>query len=137
MKFNVYYVQNSTFRGHILLRAFNCIKNRIILFTFAENFTMSWLEKLESRWNVNRKQVIIILIVFACTGFTIMFLKKPIVAYFAPDGQSNTLFTILYYILILPVYNMFLLFYGFIFGQFNWFWEFEKRFFRRMIGRKS
>jgi len=66
-----------------------------------------------------------------------MLLKPFIVGLFVAEGESNILFTILYYILILPVYNLFLLFYGFIFGQFNWFWEFEKRFFRRMMGKKA
>ena len=37
-----------------------------------------------------------------------------------------------YYILILPIYNLVLLFYGFIFGQFNFFLEFERRFFKRV-----
>ncbi len=46
-------------------------------------------------------------------------------------------FSVLYYILILPVYNVFLLIYGALFGQFKFFWEFEKRFFKRMMGRKS
>ncbi len=96
---------------------------------------MSWINKLQKRWNVTAFQVFIILVVFACTGFTIMFLKKPIVGFFAPDGNKSLLFSILYYILILPVYNIVLLIYGFIFGQFKWFWEFEKRFFARMTGR--
>lgn len=30
---------------------------------------------------------------------------------------------------------MFLLFYGFIFGQFRFFWEFEKKFFNRILRR--
>ncbi len=98
---------------------------------------MNWLKKLEKRWNVTSTQVLIILLVFACTGFTIMFLKKPIVNFFAPDGNKSMLFSVIYYILILPVYNVVLLIYGFIFGQFEWFWAFEKRFFNRMIGKKA
>jgi hypothetical protein len=39
--------------------------------------------------------------------------------------------------LILPVYNVFLLFYGFVFGQFRFFWNFEKRFFSRFSRRKN
>jgi len=98
---------------------------------------MSCLETLERKWKVSSFDVIIILIVFACTGFTILFLKKPILAYFAPDGQKSLLFSILYYILILPIYNIFLLMYGGLFGKFSWFWEFEKRFFKRFLGRKN
>ena len=95
-----------------------------------------WVGKLQNRWGVSATQVFIILIVFACTGFTVMFLKKPIVAFFVGDGEKSIIFSIIYYILILPVYNIILLIYGFIFGQFEFFWNFEKRMFRRMVGRK-
>ncbi|WP_235299490.1 DUF6787 family protein [Portibacter marinus] len=97
----------------------------------------SWVSRLEKRWGVTRAQVFIILLVFACTGFTVMFLKRPIVGFFTEDGERNLLFSVIYYILILPVYNLILLIYGFIFGQFQFFWEFERRFFRRIIGKKT
>lgn len=95
-----------------------------------------WMDRLATRWNVSPTRVLIILLVFACTGTTVLFLKRPIVAFFAGDGDQPLLFSILYYILILPVYNAILLVYGFLFGQFTFFWEFEKRFFRRMTGRR-
>ncbi|MBX2972955.1 MAG: diacylglyceryl transferase [Flavobacteriales bacterium] len=95
------------------------------------------MQRLGERWGVSPVRVVLILVVFACTGFTILFLKKPIVAYFAGDGEQPLLFTILYYILILPVYNLFLLIYGALFGQFRFFWEFEKRFFSRIFGRRA
>lgn len=99
---------------------------------------MSWIDKLKNRWKLKSAfQVIIVLIVFACTGFTVMFLKQPIVALFTTDEVQSTWFTIAYYILIFPIYNIILLFYGFIFGQFSFFWEFEKRMFRRMTGKKD
>jgi len=97
----------------------------------------SWIQKLQDRWGVSASQVFVILIVFACTGFTVMFLKKPIVAFFVGDGEKSILFSFIYYILILPVYNIILLIYGFLFGQFDFFWKFEKRMFSRMIGRKE
>lgn len=74
-----------------------------------------------------------ILIVFACTGFTILFLKRPLFEYLFPTGGIPLAASIAYWILILPVYNLFLLGYGFVFGQFRFFWEFEKRFFQRII----
>lgn len=95
-----------------------------------------WLDKLERRWNVTTVQAIVILIVFACTGFTVLFLKEPILSLIADEEDRNWMFTVCYYLLILPVYNIILLIYGFLFGQFNFFWEFEKRMFRRMFGRR-
>ncbi|HRF81667.1 MAG TPA: diacylglyceryl transferase [Flavobacteriales bacterium] len=94
------------------------------------------MQRLSDRWGVGPGRVLIILLVFACTGFTVLFLKKPIVAYFTGEGEQSLLFTVLYYILILPVYNVLLLIYGALFGQFNFFWAFEKRFFDRLFGRK-
>ncbi len=96
---------------------------------------MSWLQKLQVRWKVNSVyQVIIILVVFACTGFTVLFIKKPLFQYWFTETEMPLWASTLYYIFILPVYNIFLLLYGFLFGQFQFFWQFEKRFFGRIAG---
>lgn len=100
--------------------------------------TQSWVERLQKRWDLkNGWQVLVVLIVFACTGFTVMFLKRPLFRWMQADPEYNTLFSVIYYLLILPVYNIILLFYGFIFGQFRFFWEFEKKMFRRISGRAA
>lgn len=97
-----------------------------------------WIEKLKSRWNLkSTTQVIIVLIVFACTGTTVLLIKRPLFAYWFPDGEKPLWASITYFILILPVYNVFLLFYGFVFGQFKFFWEFEKKFFKRIFGGRK
>lgn len=90
--------------------------------------TPSWLERLKTRWKLNSIfQVIIILIVFACTGFTVLLIKRPVLHFLAGADGDSAIATTLYYVLILPVYNVILLAYGFLFGQFSFFWEFEKR----------
>ena len=94
---------------------------------------MSWVKKLQERWNVSGSRVFIILLVFACTGFTVMFLKNPFVDFIVGENDRSWWHSVVYFILILPVYNLFLLIYGFIFGQFTFFWEFEKRFFKRIF----
>ncbi|MBK6342242.1 MAG: prolipoprotein diacylglyceryl transferase [Flavobacteriales bacterium] len=97
-----------------------------------------WVRRLAERWGVSPARVGVILLVFALTGFTVMFLKKPMVAWASGDaGDPPLLFTVLYYILILPVYNALLLLYGALFGQFSFFWAFEKRFFARLFGRRK
>ena len=96
-----------------------------------------WFKRLGERWNVGPVQVVLILLVFTCTGFTVMFLKRPIVALFTEQGEQPLLFSILYYILIFPVYNLILLIYGALFGQFRFFWAFEKRFFKRLFSKKK
>lgn len=95
---------------------------------------MKWLARLQERWKLESVgQVIIVLIVFACTGFTILFIKKPLLTWLAGEQGNTTLASVLYYIFILPLYNIILLGYGFIFGQFRFFWEFEKRFMERFF----
>ena len=98
---------------------------------------MNWIKRLGKRWNASGTQVIIILIVFACTGFTVMFLKEPVLSLIAGEAERSIWFSVAYYLLILPVYNIVLLLYGFLFGQFRFFWEFEKRMWRRMTGNKK
>ena len=95
---------------------------------------MNWIEKLKNRWKLeSAAQVIVVLIVFACTGFTILFIKKPLLTLLAGEEGNSTLASVLYYIFILPLYNVVLLAYGFLFGQFKFFWEFEKRFMERFF----
>ncbi|MEQ8423103.1 MAG: prolipoprotein diacylglyceryl transferase [Cyclobacteriaceae bacterium] len=95
---------------------------------------MEWINKLKVRWKVGSAfQVIIILLVFACTGFTVLFLKRPVLNFLVGEGPMPIWISVVYYLLILPIYNVFLLFYGLIFGQFQFFWSFEKRFFQRLL----
>jgi hypothetical protein len=97
---------------------------------------MSWVDQLQARWKVKSgMQVLLILVVFACTGFTVLFIKRPLFEFWFPTGEKPLWASISYWILIFPVYNVFLLFYGFLFGQFRFFWDFEKRFFERMKSR--
>jgi hypothetical protein len=97
---------------------------------------ISWTEKLKERWQLkNAWQVIIVLVVFACTGFTVLFLKPYIMMLFTGSKESQTIGTVLYYIFILPLYNIILLGYGFLFGQFDFFWKFEKRFIQRLSSK--
>lgn len=96
-----------------------------------------WSDRLKERWNVQSTfQVVVILVVFACTGTTVALLARPLLhAIFTPAAVPLWA-TVAYYVLILPIYNAFLLFYGFIFGQFRFFWNFEKRFFSRIFGAR-
>jgi hypothetical protein len=93
-----------------------------------------WIDHLQQRWGVNSAwQVLIILVVFACTGFTAMGIKKPIFDLLGVDEQTPGWLRVLIYIFtVLPAYQVFLLAYGFLFGQFTFFWNFEKRLFGRI-----
>jgi hypothetical protein len=94
-------------------------------------------EKLKKRWGVKSSlQVALILVVFSLTGFTVMFLKEPVNKFLhIPEELNWFLRLIIGLIILLPVYQILLLFYGFFFGQFKFFLEFEKKMFRRMFRR--
>lgn len=94
----------------------------------------NFLNGLKERWQVNSLfQVIIILIVFACTGFSVLWIKEPV--FHLAGINENTprwLSTTFYIFTILPAYQVLLLGYGFIFGQFRFFWNFEKKMVKRI-----
>ena len=96
-----------------------------------------WFKKLQTRWGVTAGRAVIILIVFACTGFTVMFLKQPIVSLIIGDGEETLWQWILYLIFIFPVYLTLLLFYGFLFGQYSFFKSFVKKSASRMTGKRK
>lgn len=99
---------------------------------------MSWINKLQEKWGVKSVgQVIVILIVFACTGFTVVLIKPLVTNYITDNGQTNEWFKVVYWILIFPFYNMILLTYGFLFGQLEFFWAYEKKMINRFRRKKN
>jgi cellulose synthase/poly-beta-1,6-N-acetylglucosamine synthase-like glycosyltransferase len=100
------------------------------------------IEKLKQRWNVrNGWDVLIILVVFACTGFSVLYVKRWLFDLIGLDAQSpGWLRWTVNILIILPLYQVILLIWGWIWGKFSFFWEFEKRMFSRIGGlfrRKS
>ncbi|WP_439488907.1 DUF6787 family protein [Algoriphagus sp.] len=99
-----------------------------------KNDKPGFLQRLQTKWKLDSLlQVILVLVVFACTGFTILFIKNPVLDFFGVE-KGGFINTFLYLLLVLPLYQIFLLIYGFIFGQFRFFWEKEKQIFRRIGG---
>jgi hypothetical protein len=91
-----------------------------------------FLQRLQSKWKLESIfQVVMVLVVFAFTGFTILFIKNPILDFFGVE-KGGFVNTVLYLLLVLPLYQVFLLIYGFLFGQFRFFWEKEKQIARRI-----
>ena len=99
---------------------------------------MNWINRLKEKWKVkNSGQFVLILIAFALTGSTVIIIKKPVVDYFTIDGEKSTIFTIVYLICILPIYNIILLLYGSLLGQFDFFWNYEKKMIDRFRRNKK
>ncbi|GGB65544.1 hypothetical protein GCM10007424_01830 [Flavobacterium suaedae] len=93
------------------------------------------MKKLKERWGINSNfQLVIIFIVFAVTGSTSAYLSKPVLAWMGITKDTLPLYFYipLYIILIFPIYQVLLVSFGFIFGQFKFFWAFEKRMLKMM-----
>lgn len=93
------------------------------------------MKKLKERWNITSNwQLVIIFIVFAITGSTAAYLTKPVTSLFgiSKDNLHWLIYWLLRLLLLFPVYQVLLVIIGAIFGQFTFFWEFEKKMLHRM-----
>ena len=92
-------------------------------------------EKLKKRWDITSNfQVVVILVVFAITGSSTVYIKKLIFDLIGITPETHLLIKIpVYIVTILLIYNILLLIVGFLFGQFKFFWNFEKKFFSRFM----
>lgn len=87
-----------------------------------------FLERMKEKWGLQSLfQVVIILIVFSATGMTVVFIRPLIFQLLGIENASGWLKTVSYLLLVFPLYQALLLGYGFIFGQFHFFWEKEKK----------
>ena len=106
-----------------------------ILFIVLLKFTLFLFKKLEKKWDVNYKwELIRIFIVFAITGTSSLFAGKPIIKLLGitKENLNIVVYWVLYIIIGLIFYQILLLCIGWLFGQFKFFWEFEKKMLRRM-----
>ena len=88
------------------------------------------MKKLKDKWNITSNfQLIIILVVFAITGSLSLVVSEPILEILGikSSSMSTWLFTPLRLIIVFPVYQLLILIIGFLFGQFNFFWNLEKK----------
>jgi manganese efflux pump family protein len=93
------------------------------------------MNKLKKRWNITSNwQLAIILIVFAITGSTAAYLSKPITNYLGltKESISGWLYWPIRLLILFPIYQIILVVIGALFGQFKFFWDFEKKMLIRM-----
>ncbi len=97
------------------------------------------LEKLKQRWQIeNNTQLIIVFIVFAITGFSVLFAKKLIYNLIGVSPEWAWYIRLpIWLVTILPTYYALLLFYGTVFGQKKFFFWFSKKSLGRLRGSKK
>ena len=90
------------------------------------------MQKLKQRWGIQSNfQLILIFIVFALTGSASAWLSKPFCIWIGITKQDlGFWFTPIRLLFIFPIYQILLVMIGFIFGQFDFFWKFEKKILR-------
>lgn len=88
-----------------------------------------YIEKLKERWGVESYwQVMLILFIFSISGMSSLYVRKFV---FDLIGiTSDTAFWIkaaAWLLTVFPSYQILFLLYGFLLGQFNFVWKFEKQ----------
>lgn len=91
----------------------------------------TWILKLQEKWQLESMfQVFVILVVFSLAGSTIAATKEYYFGFLGLDEHTNTFVKI---IVALLVYQVVLLFYGTLLGQFRFFWNKEKKMFHGLV----
>lgn len=92
------------------------------------------MNKLKQRWGIeSNRQLTVIFIVFAITGSTSAWLSKPFCEWLGITKENfGNWFTPVRLLLIFPIYQVLLVLIGFLFGQFKFFWTFEKKMLHRL-----
>ena len=88
------------------------------------------MNRLKEKWGIKSNfQLVIILIVFAITGSISALISSPIIDFIFSESDINGIVKfILQLLIIMPIYQVLLLFFGYIFFQFNFFFKFVKKF---------
>lgn len=96
--------------------------------------TLKLFKILEKRWVLQyRWEMIRVFMVFAVTGSSSLYVGRPIIKLLGitKENLNPILYWILFIIIGLIFYQILLVFFGWLFGQFQFFWEFEKKMLKR------
>lgn len=88
---------------------------------------------LLKKWKVGKKDLVLILCVFAITGFTTAYVSKAITGWVGFTEETHWALKLLLRLAVLLFgYQLILLFVAFLLGQFPFFWHFEKKMLQRL-----
>ena len=78
-------------------------------------------------------QLFLVFIVFSVTGFGALYIAKPLMGWVGinEEGMPWYAFWPLRIIFMMTAYQIMLIFFGTLFGQFEYFWRMEKRILKR------
>ena len=93
------------------------------------------MNRLKEKWGVSSNfQIIIILLVFSITGSISVMVAKPVLKLVGLDKEalSPWIFWPIRIFIIFPIYQVLIVIIGALFGQFKFFWAFEKKMLARL-----
>ena len=139
--YSAYRISLAIFKDSIFLN----VLSTIILFYVLLKVCVFTLKKLEKRWIVNERwQIIRIFIIFAITGTSSLYVTNPILNFIgltkdvlSGNALQLTVYYALKFIVILPFYQLLLLMFGWIFGEYKFFSSFVKKMLNRFKSKKS
>ena len=93
------------------------------------------VEKLCNKFKaISIRHLFIIFIIFAISGSGSLFISSPILIALGLDKLITfyPLYIFVRIILIIPIYQFILIIIALLFGEFDYFWKFEKKFLQRL-----
>jgi len=88
------------------------------------------MKKLKEKWGITSNfQLLIICVVFSVTGSISVWIAKPLLDFIGLDKSvvSPWIFWPIRIGIIFPIYQILIVIIGALFGQFTFFWNFEKK----------
>ena len=82
----------------------------------------------------SKVHLLVIFIIFGLSGSFSLWISSPIMSALDLKNMLNNypLYIFLRFLIIIPIYQLILIVIATIFGEFNYFWRFEKQFLKRM-----
>jgi len=77
-------------------------------------------------------QLIIVFTVFGITGSLTLYVSEFLFSFFDLSENHGVLNIFIRILIIFPIYQLLLIIVGTIFGEFKYFWRFEKKFLRKI-----
>lgn len=95
-----------------------------------------FIEKMKKRWGVETfGGLLLILLIFSVTGMSTLYVRKIVFDWIGIGPATPLWMEIIAWILVVfPAYQLLFLFFGFITGQFQFVWNFEKKSLNRIKG---
>lgn len=92
------------------------------------------VHKLKERWGVGSAwQALVILVIFSLSGMSALWVRKAAFGWLGFNQQTPLWEqTVAWVVFVIPSYQVMFLFYGFLLGQFDFVWQFEKNNLRRI-----